>query len=245
MQRLKSTAILAASVLGSAIAAAAQEPSAPPSAPGYTLSEIIRIGGPLMYVLGALSVIGLALVIYLAFSLRAGMVVPRLLREDLTDALEAGRVEEARQMCRRSRSPFAVVASAALTYWERAKTPDMELLKEVVESEGGRQAEQIQGQVQYLLDVAVIAPMVGLLGTVLGMLQAFNAVALDIAKARPMVLADGVSKALITTAAGLMIGIPAMVAYAFFRGHSGRLIALLEAASADLVARLPRKDRPR
>ncbi len=245
---MKPNRVVLASVitaLGSLSAAAQDGGALPPGPPAYTLTEIVRLGGPLMYVLGGLSVIGLALVIYLAVTLRAAAVVPRALREDLADALDAGRVEEARALCRRDRSAFAAVAGAAVGFWERAKTPDTGLLKELVEGEGGRQAAQIQGQVQYLLDVAVIAPMVGLLGTVLGMLQAFNAVALDIAKARPMVLADGVSKALITTAAGLMVGIPAMVAYAFFRGRGAQLISHLEAAAADLVLRLPKKDRPR
>ena len=77
--------------------------------------------------------------------------------------------------------------------------------------------------------------MVGLLGTVLGMLRAFNAVALDIAKAKPMILAAGVSQALVTTAAGLMVGIPAMIFYAWFRGRSARLIGLLETHTADLL----------
>ena len=109
-----------------------------------------------------------------------------------------------------------------------------------MEGEGSRQASLMQNQIQYLQDIAVIAPMIGLLGTVLGMLEAFNAVALDIAKAKPMVLAAGVSKALITTAAGLMVGIPAMMAYAYFRGRVTRLLAELETVSAELLASLTR-----
>jgi biopolymer transport protein ExbB len=131
---------------------------------------------------------------------------------------------------------MAAIASAGLTFLDN--TSDPTLLKEIIEGEGGRQAAQMQSQTQYLLDIAVIAPMLGLLGTVLGMMQAFNAVALDIARARPMVLADGVSKALVTTAAGLFIGIPAMAFYAFFRGRVSRLVALLESHSADLVVLL-------
>ena len=72
----------------------------------------------------------------------------------------------------------------------------------------------------------------------MGMLRAFNAVALDIAKAKPMILAAGVSQALITTAAGLLVGIPAMIFYSYFRGRSSRLIASLEAVSADLLGEL-------
>jgi biopolymer transport protein ExbB len=78
--------------------------------------------------------------------------------------------------------------------------------------------------------------MLGLLGTVLGMIKSFSVVATDIVSSRPMMLAEGVAEALITTAAGLVIGIPCMAAYAFFRGQVQSLIAELEAASTRLVA---------
>jgi biopolymer transport protein ExbB len=117
----------------------------------------------------------------------------------------------------------------------RSNKPDPGLLREIVEGEGGRQATIIQNQTMYLLDIAVIAPMVGLLGTVMGMLTAFNTVALDLAKAKPMLLAQGVSQALITTVAGLLVAIPAMMAYAYFRGRTSRLISDLEKQSADLL----------
>jgi len=104
-----------------------------------------------------------------------------------------------------------------------------------MEAVGARQAEAIQGQTQWLLDISVIAPMLGLLGTVLGMLKAFGSVATDIASAKPVVLAAGVSQAIITTIFGLVVAIPAMVAYAFFRRRASRQIATLEAA-AGLIA---------
>ncbi len=219
----------------------AMEAEAADSAVGLTTREILKAGGPLMYVLGALSVIGLALVIYLAVSLRISTVVPKNLLDDLLSAIESRRLEEARMICRKNPSALAAVADAALACLERAPDTTADTLKEIVESEGSRQASHIQSRIQYLLDVAVIAPMVGLLGTVMGMLQAFNAVALDIAKARPMVLAKGVSQALITTAAGLIVGIPAMVGHAWFRGRSADLISRLEAAAAELVLRLPKR----
>ena len=118
---------------------------------------------------------------------------------------------------------------------------DPAMLKDVVESEGQRQAVSIQDQIQYLLDIAVISPMVGLFGTVLGMMTAFNSVAMDIASARPMQLAGGVSQALITTAAGLLVGIPAMIFYAYFRGRCSRLISNIEVVAHDVLTALLRK----
>ena len=86
--------------------------------------------------------------------------------------------------------------------------------------------------------------MIGLLGTVTGMLKAFNVVALDLAKAKPMLLAAGVSQALITTVAGLVIAIPAAMAYAYFRGRSAKLISSMEAVCAEFATLICDKSRP-
>ena len=227
----------AALVLAAAAAATARAAEAAPAAvrETMTLAEMLRTGGWPMYALGVLSVAALAFVIYFAVVLRKEAVVPRDFLRDLRDAVLAGRREEARAMCERRSSALASIAGVALGYLRRTEAPDPGLLKEMIEGEGSRQASIIQNQTQYLMDIAVISPMVGLLGTVLGMLKAFNAVALDIAKAKPMVLAAGVSQALITTAAGLIVGIPAMACYAYFRGRGSKLIARLEASAAELL----------
>lgn len=206
-----------------------------------SIAEILKAGGPLMYVLGAMSIVAVAMIVYLALVLRQEAVVPRELLHDLRDQLSSGRLDEARTLCRRHRSALAAIADTALAYQPRT-TAAPELLKEFIEGEGGRQAAQLQNQAQYLLDLAVIAPMVGLLGTVTGMLQAFNAVALDLARARPMTLAGGVAQALITTIAGLIIGIPTMGFYSYFRGRVSKLTALLEQASAEVFSlMIPRR----
>ena len=89
-----------------------------------------------------------------------------------------------------------------------------------------------------MLALATIAPLLGLLGTVLGMLTAFGSVASDIASAKPVVLAAGVSQALVTTIFGLFVAIPCMVFYAWFRRRVSRQIANLEAAASELVTAL-------
>jgi len=212
--------------------------------PETTMSpwQIIQTGGWLMYVLGALSVAGLALVFYFLLALRRERIAPRELVTDLHRLLSSRRLEEAAALCTRSPSPAAALARAALDYVQRASSPSPQILKEIVEGEGSRQAIRLQNRIQYLLDIAVVAPMVGLLGTVMGMLRAFNAVALDVARAKPIVLAAGVSQALITTAAGLLVGIPAMIFYAYFRNRGSRLISDLEVLGADLLTYLATGD---
>lgn len=214
--------------------------TAAPAQESMTLIEIYRAGGWLMYPITLMSVAAVALVVYFLSVLRAQQIVPESWLHQLQRELSAGRLDEARSLCEAKSSPVAALAAVALDYLKASGKTDPVLLKEVIESEGQRQAARLQNQVQWLLDIGVITPMMGLLGTVVGMLQAFNAVALDIAKARPMALAAGVSLALITTAAGLVVAIPSMMAYAYFRNRVAALVARLETAAMDILAWLTR-----
>ena len=96
-------------------------------------------------------------------------------------------------------------------------------------AEGGRIADAMMASVDWLADIAAIAPLVGLLGTVLGMFQAFGGIASDVsAGAKPVVLAQGVSQAIVTTIFGLVVAIPSLVAHAYFRRRAQKRIAEIE-----------------
>ena len=132
---------------------------------------------------------------------------------------------------------FSVAALAAMLYlWytQRAGICVPDALAKINAAkdraaEGARIAERLLSQVEWLADIAAIAPLVGLLGTVLGMFQAFGGIASDVAAgAKPMVLAQGVSQAIVTTIFGLTVAIPALVAHAFFRRRAQRRIAEIE-----------------
>ena len=106
------------------------------------------------------------------------------------------------------------------------------------EAEGRRIAARLHAAVDWLADIAAIAPLVGLLGTVLGMFRAFGGIAADVsAGAKPMVLAQGVSQAIVTTIFGLAVAIPCLVAYAFFRRRAQRRIAELETAVEEILSK--------
>src|SRR5207248_219301 len=90
----------------------------------------------------------------------------------------------------------------------------------------------------YVADIGMIAPLLGLLGTVFGIIHSFGALGADIGSARYVALSRGISEALVNTSAGLAIGIPAMMFYAFFRGRAQKLISELEAASTHVLALL-------
>lgn len=238
MKKIRKSVLLAVpAVLGSSFAAFAQTAAKDDmlATQQVPLMDMLSRGGLVMVVLGLMSVVGLALVIYFFVILRRSQVVPALLKDDVLDKLEAGEWADARSACGYKPCAFSEVAISAIDYARSGDQPDPALLKDVIEGEGGRQALIIQGQTQYLFDLAVLAPMVGLLGTVFGMIHAFNAVALDLTKAKPMLLAAGVGEALVATAAGLIVGIPTMAFYAFFRNRAARIIAELEVASGQVM----------
>ena len=105
------------------------------------------------------------------------------------------------------------------------------------EAEGRRIAARLYASVDWLADIAAIAPLVGLLGTVLGMFKAFGGIAADVsAGAKPVVLAQGVSQAIVTTIFGLVVAIPCLAAYAFFRRRAAKRVAELEEAVEEVVS---------
>jgi biopolymer transport protein ExbB len=206
------------------------------SATTMTLLEAWEHGGWVMWVLLGMSVIGATFCLYFLATLRERAVAPRRLRRDLPSYLLQADTTEARRLCEDTPSPLSAVMIATLDAVRSAPCASAELISKVAESEGARQSDLIQGQTQWLLEIATIAPMVGLLGTVMGMLSAFGAVASDLVAAKPTLLAEGVSQAIITTIFGLFVAIPAMMMYAFFRRRAAKLVATLESACAELVA---------
>jgi len=205
-----------------------------------TWSHMMEYGGIPMKVIIALSVGMIALFFYFVFVMRRQMVTPRGMKEEILDKISSGNLSDARLVCSQKPSPLAEVTLAGLNYVQAVPMVDPSLLQDVFESEGKRQGAAIQDPTQYMLDIGVVAPMIGLLGTVIGMFRAFQGVAAELAQARPVMLAEGVSMALVTTAAGLVVAILAMIIYALFRGISGRLISHLEASAREILTAILR-----
>jgi biopolymer transport protein ExbB len=131
---------------------------------------------------------------------------------------------------------IARVVQRMLDFTTKNPNADFQEVREIAETEGTRIAASLSNRVTYLADIGTIAPLVGLLGTVMGIVRSFGALGAGIGTERYAQLSRGVSEALINTAAGLAVGIFAIIFYAFFRGRVTRLISELEAAVAHLVA---------
>jgi len=208
------------------------------SAQGMSLKQAWECGGWIMWVLAFLSVFALSMVIYFIWSLRTRAILPHALVSDVLSRIRSGDLTETRRLAERTPCAFSSIVLTALDCLRNIPDCDATLLRSMAEAEGSRQAEAIQGQTELLLDVATIAPLLGLLGTVIGMLTAFGSIASDIASAKPVVLAAGVSQAIITTIFGLIVAIPCMAFYAGFRRHASKQISSLEVLSTEVVTAL-------
>ena len=233
---MKRAAVLSA-LLAPATVVRAQE-AVPPIRPEATLWEVVLSGGPVMIPLGILSVIAVMLVLIYLFTMRRGAVVTKRYMSTADALLRKRDYLGLLAISNRHREAVARIMQRTLDFITQHPEATFAEAREIAETEGTRQAAALNQRITYLADIGTIAPMLGLFGTVLGMIKSFSVVASDIVASRPIMLAEGVSEALVTTAAGLCIGIPAMAAYSFFRGRVQSLIAELEAASTQLIALL-------
>ncbi len=233
---MKQIAVFPAFFASAAVARA--QDTAPQIRPEATLWEVVLSGGPVMIPLGILSVIAVMLVLIYLFTMRRGAVVTKRYMTTADALLRKRDYLGLLAISNRHREAVARIMQRTLDFITQHPEATFAEAREIAETEGTRQAAALNQRIAYLADIGTIAPMLGLFGTVLGMIKSFSVVASDIVASRPIMLAEGVSEALVTTAAGLLIGIPAMAAYAFFRGRVQSLIAELEAASTQLIALL-------
>jgi biopolymer transport protein ExbB len=130
----------------------------------------------------------------------------------------------------------ARVVQRTLDFATKNPGANFDIVKQVAESEGSAQAASLQYRVTYLADIGTLSPMVGLLGTVVGIIKSFGGLGKGlVGQNRDWALATGVSEALVATGAGLVVGVVAFAFYALFRNRVQRLISDLEVASAHIV----------
>ena len=202
-----------------------------------TLLDLWNKAGPSMYPMAALSFIAVGLVLLYAFTVRPGAVVNQSFMDLSETLIQRQDYLALVAACNRSNLAVARVMQRAMEFATRSQGVGLEEVREVAQAEGIRQANLLTRRISYLSDVAALAPMVGLLGTVLGMIRSFNSVSDGtFTKGRQMELAQGVSEALINTASGLIVCVFAMAFYAVFRGKTQKLIADLEATATHLMA---------
>ena len=199
------------------------------------MTKVIANGGWPMAVLGILSLFAIFLVSYFLCTLRMGVLFPRTFQLEVEDIAYQGDIVALDKTCRGSVSIGASIIGAVAQLLATNPEAEYIVIRDVIEDEGNRQSNALWQRIQYLMDIAVVAPMIGLLGTVLGMIQAFVGLQTDFGAVKPIALASGVSKALVTTAGGLIVGIICMLLYSYFRGHVNRLLSDLEERCGDII----------
>src|SRR5438477_1763286 len=219
-------------------AAPAATPSLVPDIHSKTIMETLIAAGPVMIVLFALSVFFVMLVIVYTMTIRRGAVVSSGYMAAADALLRKRDYFGLFAVSNRHGEAIARVVQRMLDFTTKNPNADLAQVREIAETEGTRVAASLNNRVTYLADIGMIAPLLGLLGTVFGIIHSFGALGADIGSARYVALSRGISEALVNTAAGLAIGIPAMMFYAFFRGRAQKLISELEAASTHVLALL-------
>lgn len=201
--------------------------------PTESLWDMLWAGGPLLLPIVVCSFVLLLVVFERTLSLRRSRVVPRLFVERFLLQISEGALNrtEALQRCQENQSHIASVFAAAVRKWGK---PAVEVEQAVLD-EGERAANQLRRFLRVINGVATVCPLLGLLGTVWGMMEAFNAIAGSSAMGRPEMLAGGISGALLSTAAGLFVAIPALIFYLGFVGRVDILVMEIDRRGQELV----------
>lgn len=214
------------------------DPAGPEEAkPGErNLFAVIREGGLVMIPLFACSFITLVFVFERAISLRRARVIPSPFVKKFFHQLREGKLDrdQALALCQDSSSAVADVFAAAVRKWGR---PAVEVEQAILDAEE-RAATGLRRYLRLFNGVATLGPLLGLLGTVFGMIRIFHDIAVSNAMGRTELLAGGISEAMLTTATGLCLAIPALCFYLFFIGRVERLILDIDSAAQDLVGEI-------
>lgn len=198
------------------------------------LTEVLRNGGPLMIPILFCSFVLVVFTFERFISLRKGRIIPPVFSRKFLEQLSDGSLsrEKAIELCDRDGSPIAKVFKAGAQKWGKASVE----VEQAVLDEGERQSNHMRRYLRLINGIATVCPLLGLLGTVLGMIHAFDAISTVEASVDPKIMiATGISQALLTTAAGMTVAIPALIAYLFFSSRVDRRVMEIDSLSMKVV----------
>ena len=196
---------------------------------GTSLWQLLTAGGVTMIFLGILSVMAVAFVIYHFMYVHPEKLTPQDFTENLLFLLEKKEYQKATSVCKQQENLISAIALKGLSKISHGKA----VIEGAIQYEGKARMEKLWQNLNYLGDIAVIAPMLGLLGTILGMISAFNYFKLG--TIHPTVLTQGLAKAMINTAFGLVITVPCLAFYSYFRGKISTITSTAEAVASEMV----------
>lgn len=192
--------------------------------------ELFYDGGWAMYPLLLLLIIGVAVAIERVYNLSRSSIDAASFFTDLEEALESGGPEAAAELCSQRRGPVASIIHAGLQRLERG----LDQVEKAIDNNGAVEMAFLERGMVWLSTVANLAPMIGFLGTVSGMINAFQAIK-EAGDVEPSMVAGGISEALITTAAGLIVGILIQFCYNFCANRIDKIIADMTEQTANFI----------
>jgi len=202
--------------------------------------DVIQKGGPLMYLIILCSIVALAVTIERLYHLHRAKIDSDKFMEGISNILKRNRIMEAISLCEKTPGPIAQIIKAGILKHDRSRQE----IKEAIEDAGIYEVPRLEKNLGSLATIAHISPLLGLLGTVTGMVRAFQIIqekATSLHPVNPGDLAGGIWEALITTCAGLIVAIPTFVAYNYLVSRVKGFILEMERASTDLINILGQK----
>lgn len=192
--------------------------------------EIVKAGGIMMGPIILASILAAAIFLERLWTLQTKRVLPAELTEKVWRWVEQGQIQDKHIVALQQNSPLGKILAAGLANRHR----DRAVIKEAIEDAGRHVVHELDRFIGALGTIASLSPLMGLLGTVLGMIQTFNAITAG-GMGDPTAMAGGIGVALITTAAGLTVAIPALIGYKYLRGKVQNLVVQMEKEAIKLV----------
>lgn len=202
----------------------------------FQVFDIIAKGGIVMWPIGACSLLALAICIERFFSLRRASIDTREFMDTMRTVLRQNRIQQAVEICDETDVPVARILRAGLLKHNRSK----EDIREAIEDAGHLEIPRLERYLTALATIANVSTLLGLLGTVQGMIKCFAQIQHKRGQVNPSDLAEGISNALITTASGLVVAIPTIVAYNYFLTRVDNMVLEMEISSSELIDLLTR-----
>ena len=231
--------VMASAIILFSFAAFAQEAGIPAATKGMTFWQICVAGGWTMIFIGLCSILGMALVIDLFISLRRSAMMPVEYVGAVKTAIKNGDMQGATNLGSLRKGFLVNVVQAGID----KSGHELKIIQDSMTIVGVKEATGLQQKIGYLSSIGTISPMLGLLGTVLGMIRSFNVIAFEAGLGKPTLLAAGVSQALITTAFGLIVGIPVMAFFFYFRNKAQEIITDIEITTGEIALTLAEKTK--
>jgi len=202
--------------------------------------ELIQKGGPVMYPIILCSVIAFAIVIERAYHLYKARIDTKDFMNNVDITIKRNRIAEAIKICDKTPGPIAHIVKAGIMKHDRSRQE----IREAIEDAGHQEVPRLEKNISLLATIAHISPLLGLLGTVTGMVRAFQIIQEKSASFNPVSpgdLAGGIWEALLTTVAGLIVAIPTIVAYNYLVSRVEEFVLDMERSSTEVVNMLSQR----